>query len=44
MCYRSCKESKPAANHTCFAIGYGQDGPYANRPGYDVMIEVRDSD
>jgi succinate--hydroxymethylglutarate CoA-transferase len=21
--------------------GYGQTGPYANRPGYDVIIEVR---
>lgn len=20
--------------------GYGQDGPYADRPGYDVIIEV----
>jgi len=20
--------------------GYGQTGPYANRPGYDVIIEV----
>jgi succinate--hydroxymethylglutarate CoA-transferase len=23
--------------------GYGQTGPYANRPGYDVIIEVRKS-
>ncbi len=21
-------------------VGYGQTGPYANRPGYDVMIEA----
>jgi len=23
-----------------FIVGYGQTGPYASRPGYDVMVEA----
>lgn len=27
-------------SHAELILGYGQDGPYAERPGYDVIIEV----
>ncbi|KAJ2957868.1 hypothetical protein NQZ79_g6463 [Umbelopsis isabellina] len=37
--YEQLKEINPKLIYASIT-GYGQDGPYANRPGYDVMIEA----
>ncbi|NYT65684.1 CoA transferase [Alcaligenaceae bacterium] len=36
--YQSMKEVNPALIY-CSITGFGQDGPYAKRPGYDFMIQ-----
>ncbi|KAG2173972.1 hypothetical protein INT44_000086, partial [Umbelopsis vinacea] len=37
--YEELKKINPKLIYASIT-GYGQDGPYANRPGYDVMIEA----
>ncbi|GAB5589352.1 hypothetical protein Unana1_04252 [Umbelopsis nana] len=37
--YEQLKKINPKLIYASIT-GYGQDGPYANRPGYDVMIEA----
>ena len=36
--YESLKEIKPDLVY-CSVTGFGQDGPYAHRPGYDFLIQ-----
>lgn len=38
--YEELKKINPKLIYASIS-GYGQTGPYANRPGYDVIIEVR---
>lgn len=40
--YNLAYEQLPQPNNVIYAsiTGYGQTGPYANRPGYDVMVEA----
>lgn len=37
--YASIRELNPGIVY-CSITGYGQDGPYAKRPGYDVMFQA----
>lgn len=37
--YEDLKKINPKLIYASIT-GYGQTGPYANRPGYDVIIEV----
>ncbi|KAL3900523.1 MAG: hypothetical protein SGCHY_001285 [Lobulomycetales sp.] len=37
--YRDLEKANPRLIH-CSITGYGPDGPYAKRPGYDVIIEA----
>lgn len=36
--YEHCRSINPRIIY-CSSTGYGQDGPYANRPGQDLMIQ-----
>lgn len=37
--YESLKAVKPDLVY-CSITGFGQDGPYANRPGYDLLVQA----
>lgn len=37
--YASLREINPSLIYTSIT-GYGQTGPYSNRPGFDVMVEA----